>query len=170
MIRVNRASVFTPEHQAGEESPGHTKTQANLRAIAEGRKPQFAAYKHDSVKSTLNTLFGRKCAYCESLTLGTQPGDVEHYRPKAKVAVVDEETGEITTKPGYPFLAASWDNLLPSCIDCNRPRTQPEYDGAMRVMGKANFFPLAVEGNRAGSEEALGNEAPLLLDRCIDNP
>lgn len=170
MIKVNRTSVHTPEHLAGEASPGHAETQANLAAIAEGQKPKFAAYKHGSVKSTLNALFGRKCAYCESLTLGTQPGDVEHYRPKAKVAVVDERTGEITMKRGYPFLAASWDNLLPSCIDCNRPRTQPEYDGAMRVIGKSNFFPLAVEDNRAGALEELGNEEPLLLDPCVDNP
>ncbi|MGF6727219.1 hypothetical protein P3T43_006611 [Paraburkholderia sp. GAS41] len=60
--------MLTPGHLAGEESPGYTETQANLTAIAEGRKPKFAAYKHDSVKSALNALFGRKCAYCESLT------------------------------------------------------------------------------------------------------
>ena len=43
---------------------------------------------------------------------------MEHYRPKARVST---EQGD---KPGYYWLAARWENLLPSCTDCNSPRKQ----------------------------------------------
>ncbi|MEF9674035.1 hypothetical protein QNM99_25505 [Pseudomonas sp. PCH446] len=43
--------------------------------------------------------------------------DVEHYRPKGAVS-------EDASHPGYWWVAMDWDNLLPSCIDCNRKRKQ----------------------------------------------
>ena len=52
---------------------------------------------------------------------------------------------------GYYWLAATWPNLLLSCADCNRPRTQDDCDGNARVIGKANFFPLVDETKRANA-------------------
>src|SRR5262245_40081226 len=74
-------------------------------------------------------LFNGKCAYCETDIESNQPGDVEHFRPKGRV--VDEEFEPIRINhpkwgemdhPGYFWLAYEWDNLFPSCIDCNRYR------------------------------------------------
>eukprot|EP01034_Spumella_vulgaris_P009128 gene9128-11597_t len=78
---------------------------------------EFAAYKHEEVKRRLDALFHGKCAYCETFYSASAPVDVEHYRPKGAVS-------ENPNHPGYWWLAMSWDNLLPSCIDCNRKRNQ----------------------------------------------
>jgi hypothetical protein len=102
----------------------------------------FKAYKADDVVAALEQLFRGKCAYCESSYAQTQPADIEHFRPKG--AVMIERPGERPhrRKPGYYWLAAEWDNLLPSCIDCNRARTQDFPDDDLRlVRGKENRFP-----------------------------
>ena len=78
---------------------------------------EFHAYKADEVKRRLEDLFHGKCAYCESFYAAQAPVDIEHYRPKG--AVEDDPD-----HPGYWWLAMAWENLLPSCIDCNRRRRQ----------------------------------------------
>jgi hypothetical protein len=137
-------------------------------------RPDFKAYKSASVTIGLERLFQGKCAYCESTYTRTQPVDIEHWRPKAEV--VD---GAGRTVLGYPWLAMAWENLLPSCIDCNRARKQqvlrPATNGGLQwtevLQGKANQFPLADEKKRATKYTAdLGLEQPLLLDPCTDDP
>ena len=41
-------------------------------------------YRHTSVKKVLKTIQNNKCAYCE-VSLTQQYGDVEHFRPKARI-------------------------------------------------------------------------------------
>lgn len=146
------------------------------RATNDGRPPpakpklSFRQYKNDAVKDTLGLLFAGKCAYCESFYSSTQPMDVEHYRPKGAVSADTEEDDD---HPGYYWLAASWENLLPSCIDCNRQRTQEEVvdDTTTRTkkLGKKDRFPIA--GTRAKRPDAdLDSEKPLLLDPSVDDP
>lgn len=132
--------------------------------------PDFEVYSDPVVKAALNTAFDGRCAYCESRYEHVAPMDVEHYRPKGGVIGPD---GKLR-KPGYYWLAAAWDNLLPSCIGCNRAREQPQKlpDGRIveATTGKANLFPLlggTLHATRSG-EEAL--EQPLLLDPCRDDP
>ena len=83
---------------------------------------------------------------------------VEHYRPKGEVL-----EGNLRLRPGYYWLAATWDNLLPSCTDCNSPRRQEESGGTVRVRGKGKYFPLAKGSRRAKSPGAESRENPLLL-------
>jgi hypothetical protein len=71
---------------------------------------------------------------------------------------------------GYHWLAARWENLVPSCIDCNRERTQEFPDGSFGKVGKANKFPLASERTRAAKAGDEKREKPLLLDPCSDEP
>ncbi|HEX8493933.1 MAG TPA: hypothetical protein VF658_13895 [Pyrinomonadaceae bacterium] len=131
---------------------------------------KFSAYGELSVRRALEQLFNHKCAYCESRYAATQPVDVEHWRPKAKVDPDDGE-GEIEFNYGYYWLAASWDNLLPSCIDCNRKRTHKiESDGTERTVGKGNRFPLAPGSQRANAPGSEQSEQPLLLNPYIDDP
>ena len=138
----------------------------------------FSAYKGIDVRDRLEELFHGKCAYCESYYASTAPVDVEHYRPKGGVE------GEV--HPGYWWLAATWDNLLPSCIFCNRRQTQrtpvpaaslTELVRALTVTGaslemksgKQNCFPIS--GVRAA--DRYGNlqlEQPLLLNPSEDRP
>lgn len=147
---------------------GRAAARERLRAahyfetpLSEGdaRKPfKFKAYSAEDVKKTLESMFHRKCAYCESRYAATQPVDVEHWRPKAEVV---DANGSAR---GYYWLASSWENLLPSCIDCNRERKQFVEPDVERVVGKANRFP--VKAARASRPEELSGEDPLLLDPC----
>lgn len=199
MIRVDRSGILEPYVLASEKGVGKKEGKKakefyrRLRekheleklsgkppkpprgALAEDNAPttkafKFSAYGDPSVRQALGQLFHHKCAYCESRYAGTQPVDVEHWRPKARV---DEDEGEekIDFNHGYYWLAASWANLLPSCIDCNRRREQLlESDGTLRTVGKGNRFPLAPGSRRATAlgEEVL--EEPLLLNPYTDDP
>lgn len=142
-------------------------------------KPSFKTYRKNSVKTQLYALFHGKCAYCETFYPAVAPVDVEHYRPKGGV-------GEDAVHPGYWWLAMDWENLLPSCIHCNRLNehvtpvlstqlVELRADGAgfskqRRVTtGKGNHFPIL--GRRATpSSRDFSAECALLLDPCRDNP
>jgi hypothetical protein len=111
----------------------------------------------------LKKIFHDKCAYCESLISNTQPGDVEHYRPKSRVRNLDGTTvklqGSQDDHPGYWWLCYAWENLLPSCTDCNRRR----YHTDKVAGGKADIFPIA--GTRAEKpQDSLDQEDALLLN------
>lgn len=146
---------------------------------AKESKPTFSVYKHSSVEERLHELFHGKCAYCESFYFSTAPVDTEHFRPKGRLQE-DAEHG------GYWWLAATWDNLLPSCIHCNRRSGQitptlsaqlvqlikagTQFSASSQVQsGKHDSFPIL--GKRATeSEPNYLAEYPLLLDPCRDNP
>lgn len=135
-----------------------------------GEAPEFKAYGDPAVKTALHTLFGGHCAYCESRYDHVSPMDVEHFRPKGAVIEAD---GKLS-KPGYYWLAADWDNLLPSCIGCNRARSQEQAlaDGTTvtDTSGKANLFPLAGGSVRAKASGEEATERALLLNPCRDDP
>jgi len=199
MIRVDRARVLEPEALASEKGLGRAerkkaeefyrklrekreqektagggqparKGPAGMAADAPPKSFKFSAYGDPSVRQALSQLFHQKCAYCESSYAGTQPVDVEHWRPKARVDVEQGEE-EIEFNHGYYWLAASWENLLPSCIDCNRRREQRnESDGSTRTVGKGNRFPLAPGSKRATSPGEETSEVPLLLNPYTDDP
>jgi hypothetical protein len=193
MRRVERGSVVAPASLTGAKRAGPKELERAETFYKNGpkydkngklKKFTFGAYKGDDVAGTLYALFHGKCAYCEARYEIVGPVDIEHYRPKA--AVKDEATHK-----GYWWLAAAWENLLPSCIDCNRRRTQktpvdfasltamaePMREGAYAsiMTGKDTCFP--VTGPRVmrrpqprDADRVLGMEHPLLLNPCADNP
>jgi hypothetical protein len=99
---------------------------------------------YDLRDKVLLPLFHGKCAYCEGVLgkMRSSSGQVEHYRPKAIVyQLSDSKRGTVNTTlpdgdlirhPGYFWLAYDWQNLVPSCRDCNAGQR-----------GKGNFFPTA---------------------------
>lgn len=130
------------------------KRAAELNAQIEaewnkGDKLKFSSKQWRQLKRHLFEMFGDKCAYCEALSTHVTPGDVEHYRPKARVD--DDES-----HPGYYWLAYDTENLLPACEECNRAR------------GKMNRFPVE-EGTRAFDPNDLEEERPLLLNPYLDD-
>lgn len=161
-----RRSAKNPKKQRGGSKPKALQPRRSFSS------DDFKAYKDDSVKAALETLFYGKCAYCENRYAGVHPVDVEHWRPKAGVIIASDGLAKKPPKhPGYYWLAAEWTNLLPSCIDCNRGRNLLELpSGVKRKLGKANQFPLSDESKRAYRLEDMGGEEPLLLNPCDDLP
>ena len=145
-------------------SPGYEERQRAIAHFGAGLPAKdfsFSAYSHDEVRLALLKGFDWVCAYCERQT-GTI--DVEHFRPKG---AVQTEEGR---KPGYYWLAATWENLLPSCPECNTQRRNWTPDGEERKSGKGNWFPLADESARATAVGEEAKEEPLLLHPYVDDP
>lgn len=111
------------------------------------------------IKQELAKIFNYKCWYSESPQGGTDV-DVDHYRPKKRVAEVSH--GKV--HPGYWWLAFEISNYRYSSIVTNRRRRDVLTDN---TGGKADHFPIVDEVNRAwdanGDHEA---EQPYLLDPC----
>ena len=112
------------------------------------RRFEFKLYREMEVREALTALFHGKCAYCEARFAAVDPPDIEQFRPKASVTESPEH-------PGYWWLASDWDNLLVSCLDCNRVRT---HEGER--VGKANRFPLVDERKRAWEPGQEAAEQP----------
>lgn len=186
MRQVDRASVEAPRGLIGDDSSGAREIERAGNHVNEKGKISgftFRAYKRDDVRHALDALFHGKCAYCESRYDVSGPVDIEHYRPKGEV---DEDENH----PGYWWLAATWDNLLPSCLDCNRRRFQstPANMSSVTALatgqlagdlvaiktGKNSVFPItgsrAMDRATGTSTSDLEDEAPLLLHPCNDAP
>lgn len=156
MIRIKR-SLAAPVKlvEKGREELKASKVHYSLDIDTRDPKylssSYFKVYKTTGVKATLNKLFHRKCAYCETKAMPGGHFAIEHFRPKAGIKI-----GNKIKPPGYWWLAAVWDNLLPSCNRCNSS-------------GKGNLFPIA--GTRAKTPDcSLGAENRLLLHPCRDFP
>lgn len=170
MIQVDKekyedgTDVSEPVSLSRTDRSGKTETEKAIAYYSATPKPtkgfSFEKYKSDDVKKILEKLFHHKCAYCESKYAHTMPMDVEHFRPKSI----------------YYWLAADWDNLLPSCIDCNRERYQTTQNGTIIKTGKQDHFPLLGKtpplNDTDHSNFNLTEEENYrqLLQPCIDNP
>ncbi len=124
-------------------------------------------FAHVEVRKALEKLFYDKCAYCECKIIAGWDWNVEHFRPKGRVAEREDHVG-------YYWLAYHWDNLYLSCTHCNqrrkdRPRwADPE---ELPAAGKMDQFPLADEDTRAMSpDDDIYAEHTLLIDPCYDDP
>ncbi|OYW78072.1 MAG: hypothetical protein B7Z37_00965 [Verrucomicrobia bacterium 12-59-8] len=129
---------------------------ATLRVInawedwrAQGSTGKFAYEWEQGIWSELKewllkNIFHGKCAYCETRE-ARSPYHAEHFRPKGRVrfqavgialkrrlqgARTQDEDGLEMDHPGYFWLAYHWQNLLPSCNNCNSAR------------GKNDQFPV----------------------------
>jgi uncharacterized protein (TIGR02646 family) len=144
-----------------------TANYLNNRKLTKKPFP-FAVYKDPELAKALEAVFEPKCAYCESHFAAVTPKEIEHFRPKSEV-----DTGAGVLRPGYFWLAAEWENLLISCVDCNRARQHDVPGQPNRVtLGKATQFPLSDETLRVRALGSVAAEEParLLLHPCIDQP
>jgi len=112
-----------------------------------------------------------KCNYCESRLEHGVTFQVEHFRPKAKVAEIDN--GGLPHS-GYYWLGLEWSNLLLSCPKCNGKGAKGSRFPIRGVRATA-FHPVDATGvlNRAAcylNTNPLLAEDPLLLNPEIDHP
>jgi len=159
-------SSLVGELSAGGRELARAKALYDVKANAKATF-DFRAYKGDDVRDALLLRGAGKCVYCEASYAEVEPVDIEHYRPKSGYL----HAGKLV-KPGYWWLAAQWENLLPSCIDCNRAR-EHELTGAggpRSVAGKASQFPVVRGTKRAKKPGEEATESPLLLDPAVDDP
>ena len=178
MIRVSRSRVRVPPSLSAAGAAERQKAIDHYGDVAnKDTSFPFAAYKGTDVVAALNELFHHKCAYCESSYRATSPADIEHFRPKGAIVVRGDAGAHTREKPGYYWLAATWDNLLASCPDCNRARTHVFEDAGdddvTEVRGKENKFPLIDEGKRVRAPvtgEGTERGQRLLIDPCRDRP
>ncbi|HEX8275718.1 MAG TPA: hypothetical protein VF615_23995 [Longimicrobiaceae bacterium] len=108
----------------------------------------YSFYSDPTVKRQLIEEHHGKCVFCECFIMDGDVGDVEHFRPKAEVTVVnhDEQSDEekVVDHPGYFWLSQTWDNLFLSCKQCNQ-----RYKG--------NFFDVV-----PGAVTGVGEDFPRL--------
>lgn len=126
---------------------------------------QFEAYRANDVKTALWKMFNGKCAYCESPFIN-HGVHVEHFRPKGGV----QPQRGAAMLAGYWWLASHWENLLPTCIDCNTEATHTLPDGTKKMIGKGNYFPLPAGQQHAKAQGYLHGETPLLINPATVNP
>ena len=121
---------------------------ATEQAIEDGRRHEVTdLYKHPQVRMALERLFHDKCAYCEWQLTGGADWDIEHFRPKGRVAEREDH-------PGYYWLAYTWWNLYPSCAHCNQKRKDKARWAdpvELPAAGKLDQFPLHDESTRVMS-------------------
>lgn len=165
------ASLSTPTGRVEKEiNDAATYYHANHPWTDGFKAYPFKMYKGQDVKAALRSLTNGKCAYCEGAINAVGAREVEHYRPKGGIE------GE-ADHPGYWWLAHTWDNLLPACIDCNKSKRQHIVTADMTreqvedlllrrpssSFGKKNQF--AVNGARASDGTSdLEAEDALLID------
>jgi uncharacterized protein (TIGR02646 family) len=104
------------------------------------------------VRSALVSTCAGKCAYCET-PLAEQAMLVDRFRPASGALALDG-----TLSPDhYWWLAYAWENLYPSCAECQSL--------------KGARFPVRGERAVPGTTgEALRDERPLLLEPRHDDP
>lgn len=174
MIHIARTAAAPASLSGAAAKAEHDTAEVYYQAWLPGMRAfgAFKSYSGHDVVDALRKLFHGKCAYCErAIEKGTR--EVEHYRPKGGVGDPNH--------PGYWWLAHSWSNLLPTCGPCNKGLRQHivtvdmtveeverlQAEPALKLMGKANNFPVGAARLTAKSEDHFA-ERPRLLDptRC----
>ena len=104
------------------------------------------------VRAALREAYAGKCAYCET-PLGEEAMRVDRFRPASGALALDG-----TLSPDhYWWLAYTWENLYPSCPECQ------SFKGARFPVREPRAEPQT-------TGEALRAERPLLLEPRHDDP
>ncbi|MBV9659025.1 MAG: TIGR02646 family protein [Verrucomicrobia bacterium] len=161
MIRITRTQPAPRVLQTKGKQKAKAHCAAYARNAADyhtGRRRftfDAAIYGHREVKQRLIKMQHDKCAFCESQVTHVAHGDVEHFRPKGGCR---QNESEPMQKPGYYWLAYTWENLLFACQLCNQRH-------------KANLFPLQDDSRRARQHSAdVAQEAPTFIDPSTEDP
>ena len=106
------------------------------------------------IKSAIEAVFGRICAYCETPFEIKADLTLEQHRPRSNAGDPDTLDGHLF----YAWLSYEWDNILPVCTNCSRH--------------KRDRFPVGKDTRGklgASIEELRAQEIALLIDPCFDD-
>lgn len=149
LIRVdNVPSILHPDSVQRQNAEDFVASK-----VTAGDPPRSADFRplwsNPDVRKKLWKMHNGRCCYCERLRDSSRESDIEHFRPKTKVAE------KSPTSPGYWWLAYVWANLFFACKTCNETH-------------KKTHFP--VRGSRATSpNDSLDEEDACLLDPAEDD-
>ncbi len=157
MISIQRPATPSILTTKGTLANAKLKARVQTSPSIPLKSKEFLAkiYADPDVKTALSIAQHGKCAFCEAKVTHISYGHIEHYRPKAGYR---QSTNDMLNKPGYFWLAYTWENLLFSCELCNSRH-------------KGNLFPLANPNRRAKSAtDNLADEQPLFIDPTSQYP
>ncbi|PFD04500.1 AAA family ATPase [Bacillus cereus] len=122
------------------------------REILRDKSYQLSKSVSNETRKNLVMNFNNKCAYCESKI--DSIAQINNYRP---IGGARNSDGEVS-KEHYWWLKFEWDNLLPTCPECNA--------------NKSNRFPVLSDRVNVGvfEHKELERESPALLHPYYDNP
>lgn len=176
MRKLNHHSVECPKVINDRADVEHSH---NIEAVDSGRFCDISksVYKSkansDEIRNNLKKMNGDKCCYCGQGTGNDIRMDVEHYRPTNEVRY----SKKIKFEYGYYWLSAKWNNLLPSCSNCNSEVYKEVYDYnegqwiEAVLTGKGINFPLYINP-RCEPDHRLDCfwEIPLIFNPIYINP
>ncbi|HGM5882662.1 MAG: AAA family ATPase [Stenotrophomonas maltophilia] len=119
--------------------------ELDIRTVRQSR-PQFDFFHRSELKRALLIESHGKCAYCEQL-LDPEDSVIDRFRPSSGAV---DASGTISS-PHYWWLAYDWNNLFPSCQQCN--------------FFKGNNFPVVNERIPVGVHTDFDAvEVPLIIN------
>jgi uncharacterized protein (TIGR02646 family) len=122
----------------------------NPRPFNNGKYAFSFDYGRRKFREKLLSIQGSKCCFCEK---PLHNGAIEHFRPKA---AWQQATENPFNRPGYYWLAYSWDNMLISCTECNSSGQ------------KGNLFPI--NGARGIYPSDCSTEDKVLINPTSEDP
>lgn len=150
------------------------KSEAELETLGQPGHPDWPRWKDafwQDLKPNFMKAQHQKCGYCE--TQVSAHGDVEHYRPKSEVQLLEAEGTELAnsrklrgrkrpaiTEKGYWWLAYDWTNYLLSCAICNQKYKSALFPVAPDRPPRNHVKFKALDPRK----EDLKKEKPLLLN------
>ncbi|MDD3253813.1 MAG: hypothetical protein PHV18_14795 [Lachnospiraceae bacterium] len=138
------------------DKPSELTEEKEKELVQEFKDTERAVWRKDYITEPLFNMSHGKCCYCETV-LGTQarPMNVEHFH----------------CKEAYPNEVVTWDNLLPSCGQCNSNKGKhdtikdgliinPTIDNPKEYL-YLKYFMIKSKDNQLGS---IGRRTVELLD------
>lgn len=164
MVRIRKSKKAPKVYFVKKGHPHYRKQKCNVafkqicsefdstpQPFHDGRYKFSADFGGKEFRKQLLICQGPKCCYCEKPVAS---GEIEHYRPKA--AWQQTRKSKIS-RPGYYWLAYSWNNFLISCGECNS--------------GSRKGYLFPVSGTRAVTRQSrLEQEKPVLINPAVEDP
>jgi len=120
-----------------------------LQEINSNSEFEYSYNIRKKLRSELENIYQKKCAYCESKIYERQDAHIENYRPKSK----------------YRWLSYEWSNLLLACNTCNRYK-----EAKFKIEGNRITQPQKDKEEWKANSKSFLAEKPLLLHPEIDYP
>lgn len=154
-VKINQLPRLVDPKAIEKANQEITAFKHDEKALSEFIDDQADEYR--KLREALWHLGSMKCWYSEA-RLQEQQGQVEHFRPKKKVAKVKHS--------GYWWDAFDWTNLRLAHPTVN-VRVTDYLTG--KLAGKGTYFPLRDEAQRATDKAGEANESAVLLDPTVTN-